>query len=92
MDAAISGSFAPVDLIILVTFYLQLVPLIYGVFSRRFGVKKGLIVFNPILGLFLGLMFGALLPSPIKAISFGLRNLGEGLMYLIPLAYWRAKE
>lgn len=92
VDAAISGSFAPVDLIILVTFYLQLVPLIYGVFSRRFGVKKGLIVFNPILGLFLGLMFGALLPSPIKAISFGLRNLGEGLMYLIPLAYWRAKE
>ena len=92
VDAAISGSFAPVDLTILVTFYLQLIPLFYGVFSGRFGVKKGLIIFNPILGLVLGLMFGAVLPSPIKAISFGLRNLGEGLMYGIPLAYWKEKE
>ena len=92
MDAAISGSFAPVDLIILVTLYLQLIPLIYGVFSGRFGVKKGLVVFNPIIGLVLGLVLGAVLPSPIKAISYGLRNLGEGLMYLIPLAYSRAKE
>lgn len=92
MDAAISGSFAPVDLIILVTFYLQLIPLFYGVFSGRFGVKKGLIILNPILGLILGLVLGAILPSPIKAISFGLRNLGEGLMYLIPLAYWKVKE
>ena len=92
MDAAISGSFAPVDLIILVTFYLQLLPLIYGVLGGRFGVKKGLILLNPIIGLVLGLVLGALLPSPIKAISYGLRNLGEGLMYLIPLAYWRTKE
>lgn len=92
VDAAISGSFAPVDLIILVTFYLQLIPLFYGVFSGRFGVKKGLIILNPILGLILGLVLGAILPSPIKAISFGLRNLGEGLMYLIPLAYWKVKE
>jgi len=92
VDAAISGSFAPADLIILVTFYLQLIPLFYGVFSGRFGVKKGLIILNPILGLILGLVLGAILPSPIKAISFGLRNLGEGLMYLIPLAYWKVKE
>lgn len=92
VDAAISGSFAPVDLIILVTFYLQLIPLIYGVFSGRFGVKKRLVVFNPIIGLVLGLVLGAVLPSPIKAIFYGLRNLGEGLMYLIPLAYWKAKE
>lgn len=92
VDAAISGSFAPVDLIILGTFYLQLIPLIYGIFSGRFGVKKGLIIINPILGLILGFVLGAILPSPIKAISFSLRNLGEGFMYGIPLAYWKAKE
>ena len=55
-------------------------------------MKKGLIILNPILGLISGLVLGAILPSPIKAISFGLRNLGEGLMYLIPLAYWKVKE
>lgn len=54
--------------------------------------NKWLVVFNPIIGLVLGLVLGAVLPSPIKAIFYGLRNLGEGLMYLIPLAYWKAKE
>ena len=69
-----------------------MIPLLYGVFSGRFGVKKGLLLLNPIIGLIMGLVLGAVLPSPIKAISFGLRNLGEGLMYLIPLAYWKRKE
>ncbi len=92
IDAAVSSSFAPVDLIILLTFYLQLIPLIYGVFSGRFGVKKGLIAFNPVIGLILGLALDAILPCPAKAISYGMRNLGEGLIYLIPLAYWKAKE
>lgn len=41
MDAAISGSFAPVDLLILAAFYLQLIILIYGVFSGKLGVKNG---------------------------------------------------
>ncbi|MBQ9663460.1 MAG: hypothetical protein IJV40_09965 [Oscillospiraceae bacterium] len=55
--------------------------------SEFYRVKKGLILLNPIIGLIIGLVLGAALPSPIKAISYVLRNLGEGLMYLIPLAY-----
>ena len=47
MDAAISGSFAPVDLLILAAFYLQLIILIYGVFSGKLGVKKWLMYLIP---------------------------------------------
>ena len=53
-DEALARLDTTVDLIILGTFYLQLIPLIYGIFSGRFGVKKGLIIINPILGLILG--------------------------------------
>ena len=91
MDTVISGSFAPVDLLILLTFYLQLIVLIYGVFSGKFGVKKWLIVFNPVVGLVLGVILGAILPPSLTGVSLGMRNLGEGLMFIIPLAYWRAR-
>ena len=89
MDAIISGSFAPVDLLILVTFYLQLIVLIYGVFSGRFGVKKWLIIFNPVFFLILGVLLSNVLPASISGIALGMRNLGEGLMYIIPLSYWK---
>ncbi len=91
MDAAVSGSFAPVDLLILVTFYLQLIALIYGTLSGRFGVKKWLIILNPITGLIFGLILGKVLPTSANGLALGMRNLGEGLMYLIPLAYWKTK-
>ena len=39
MDAIISSSFALVDLLIHVTFYLQLIVLLYGVFSGKFGIS-----------------------------------------------------
>ena len=92
MDAAISGSFAPVDLMILVTFYLQIIVLIYGVFSGRFGVKKYLIIFNPIIFLIFGALLSNILPVEISGIALGMRNLGEGLMYIIPFAYWKNKD
>ena len=89
MDAAISGSFAPVDLLILAAFYLQLIILIYGVFSGKLGVKKWLILLNPVCGLIVGIVLGAVLPGSLSGIPMGMRNLGEGLMYLIPYAYWQ---
>lgn len=39
IDAIISSSFALVDLLIHVTFYLQLIVLLYGVFSGKFGIS-----------------------------------------------------
>ena len=89
MDAAISGSFAPVDLLILVTFYLQLIVLFYSVLSGKAAVKKWLIVCNPITGLVLGVLLGAILPASANGLALGMRNLGEGLMYLIPYIYWK---
>ena len=89
MDGAISGSFALVDLIILVTFYLQLIPMIYGILSGKFGVKKWLIIFNPVVGLIIGIIFGNILPAPANGIAMGMRNLGEGLIYIIPALYWK---
>ncbi len=91
MDAMISSSFAPVDLLILVTCYLQLILLLYGIFSGRFGVKKWMIVFNPVVGLVLGVVLGAILPPSLNGFSLGMRNLGEGLMYVTPFVYWKAK-
>lgn len=92
MDAAISSSFAPVDLLILVAFYIQLIVLIYGVFSGKFGVKKWLIIFNPIVGLVLGVVLGMVLPGAVNGLSYGMRSLGEGLMYLIPYTYWKSAK
>jgi len=92
MDAVISGSFAPVDLLILVTFYLQLIVLIYGTLSGRFRAPKWLIVCNPIVFLILGVILSNVLPSSVSGIALGMRNLGEGLMYLMPLAYWKKKS
>ena len=89
MDGAISGSFALVDLIILVTFYLQIIPMIYGILSGKFGVKKWLIIFNPVVGLIIGIIFGNILPTPANGIAMGMRNLGEGLIYIIPALYWK---
>ncbi len=88
MDGAISGSFALVDLIILVTFYLQIIPVIYGVLSGKFGVKKWFIIFNPVVGLIIGIILGNILPAPVNGIAMGMRNLGEGLIYIIPAMYW----
>ena len=89
MDGAISGSFALVDLIILVAFYLQIIPVIYGVLSGKFGVRKWLIIFNPVIGLIIGIILGNILPAPVNGIAMGMRNLGEGMIYLIPAMYWR---
>ena len=91
MDAIISGSFAPVDLLILVAFYLQVIVLIYGVFSGKFGCKKWLIIFNPVLGLVFGLVLGAILPPSLNGVSLGMRGLGEGIMYIIPFTYWKGE-
>ncbi len=92
MDAVISGSIAPVDLLILVTFYLQLIVLIYGTLSGKFRAPKWLIVCNPIVFLILGAILTNVLPTSISGIALGMRNLGEGLMYLMPLAYWKKKD
>ena len=91
IDAMISSSFAPVDLLILVTFYLQLILLIYGIVRNRFGVKKWLLIFNPVTGLIIGMILGKVLPGAANGIALGMRNLGEGLMYMIPFAYWKGK-
>jgi len=71
------------------TIYLQLIILIYGVFSGKLGVKKWLILLNPVCGLIVGIVLGAVLPGNLSGIPMGMRNLGEGLMYLIPYAYWQ---
>jgi hypothetical protein len=68
---------------------LQLIILIYGVFSGKLGVKKWLILLNPVCGLIVGIVLGAVLPGSLSGIPMGMRNLGEGLMYLIPYAYWQ---
>lgn len=70
-------------------FHLQLIILIYGVFSGKLGVKKWLILLNPVCGLIVGIVLGAVLPGSLSGIPMGMRNLGEGLMYLIPYAYWQ---
>lgn len=90
MDAMISGSFAPVDLLILVTFYLQLIVLFYSVLSGKAAVKKWLLVCNPISGLILGIILGAVLPSSANGIALGMRNLGEGFLYIIPYMFWKS--
>jgi hypothetical protein len=36
-----------------------------------------------------GIVLGAVLPRSLSGIPMGMRNLGEGLMYLIPYAYWQ---
>ena len=69
--------------------HLQLIILIYGVFSGKLGVKKWLILLNPVCGLIVGIVLGAVLPGGLSGIPMGMRNLGEGLMYLIPYAYWQ---
>ena len=40
-------------------------------------------------GLIVGIVLGAVLPGSLSGIPMGMRNLGEGLMYLIPYAYWQ---
>lgn len=92
MDALISSTFAPVDLLILVTFYLQLIVLIYSTLSGRFRTPKWLIVCNPIVFLILGVILSNVLPASVSGIALGMRNLGEGLMYLMPLTYWKKKS
>ena len=87
MDSIISSSFAPADLLILVTFYSQLIVLFYGVLSGRFGVKKWFLIFDPIVFLIIGAVISSILPASVSGIGLGMRNLGEGLMYIIPFAY-----
>ncbi|MBQ3425200.1 MAG: hypothetical protein IJH38_08385 [Clostridia bacterium] len=36
-------------------------------------------------------VLGAILPPSLTGVSLGMRNLGEGLMYITPLAYWKAR-
>ena len=60
-------------------------------FSGKLGVKKWLILLNPVCGLIVGIVLGAVLPGNLRGIAIGMRNLGEGLMYLIPYAYYQKK-
>lgn len=92
MDAVISRSLAPVDLLILAAFYMQLIVLIYGTLSGRFRAPKWLIIRNPIVFLILGVVLSGMLPASVSGIAPGMRNLGEGLMYLMPLTYWKKKD
>jgi len=55
----------------------------------KLGVKKWLILLNPVCGLIVGIVLGAVLPGSLSGIPMGMRNLGEGMMYLIPYAYWQ---
>ena len=50
------------------------------------------IVFNPVVGLVLGVILGAILPPSLTGVSLGMRNLVEGLMFITPLAYWKARD
>lgn len=81
--------FLPIDILIILAFYCQLFALILGIMSGQIVIKKGLIFFTPVTGLILSVILWITLPGAIKGIGLGIRNLSEGLMYLIPLYYWK---
>ena len=61
-------------------------------FSGKLGVKKWLILLNPVCGLIVGIVLGAVLPGNLRGIAIGMRNLGEGLMYITAFSYWKKQE
>lgn len=92
-DTLMSANMAPIVLII-ASFYLQLIVIIYGVVSRKFHLSKQSIfaLILVILVLCLLLVVSFYIPSPFAGIVSGFESLFEGILYLVPYFHWKNRE
>lgn len=64
--------------------------IIYAIIKGRLGLPKWMILLNPVFTVVLGSLI-SMLPiwNGVKGIFGAFESLGESLMYLIPLYYWK---
>lgn len=89
VEAMLSAALRPLNALIVVFLYTQLVVLVYGVVSWRFGLRR------PVLLVVLGMTLILALARLVLFRLFGVtgstgatESILEGMMYFVPLAYW----
>lgn len=80
----------PLDIIIIVLIYVQLIVLLYMILSGRSGLSRWYILLGPIGAVALGLLWKTIFGGSVVSGAWGsCESLGEGLMYLTAFIYWK---
>ena len=84
---------APVDLVIIVALYVQFVVLAIMILSGKSGLSRFFILVGPVAAIALGVLWSQLFKGTLIEGCWGsCESLGEGLMYITALFYWRKQE
>lgn len=84
----------PLAIFAIISFYLQLIVIGYGLISRRFVLmKRSWLILGGII-LTMGLMFAMsfVLPETLSGIAGGFESLFEGVLYLTVYFFWLNRE
>ena len=83
----------PIDLVIIIALYLQLIVLGYMVLSGKSGLKRIFILAGPVGTVTLGVVWKLVFKGTLAEGAWGsCESLGEGLMYLTVYMYWRKQK
>ena len=83
----------PIDLVIIVALYLELIVLGYMVLFGKSGLSRWFIFVGPVGAIALGVVWKLIFKGALIEGGWGsCESLGEGLMYLTVFMYWRKQE
>ncbi len=83
----------PIDIVIIVALYIQLIVLGYMILSGKSGLRRWYILVSPIGAICLGILWAVIFKGTLLEGGWGsCESLGEGLMYITAFSYWKKQE
>ena len=89
----IAGWVTPIDIVIIISLYLQMIVLLYMIISKKCGLSRWYIFVSPIGAIKLGILWALIFKGTVAEGAWGsCESLGEGLMYITAWAYWKKQS
>lgn len=83
----------PIDIVIIIALYLQLIVLGYMILSGKSGLRRWYILVSPLGAVCFGLLWAVIFKGTLLEGGWGsCESLEEGLMYITAFSYWKKQE
>lgn len=83
----------PLDILLIVLLYVQFIVISYMILSGKSKMSRWYFLLGPIGAIALGVVWKMIFSGSVISGAWGsCESLGEGLMYLTPMIYWKKEE